>query len=313
MITKIYQTIKSYDHIIIHRHARPDGDALGSQLGLKRALELTYPNKKIYAVGDYTDRYMWIGEMDEIDDSVYEGALVIILDTGAEYMISDDRYKLAKEIIKIDHHIPQGTYGDLVYVDTSYESCAGIIADFCFEKRYKMDKQVASYLLTGIITDSGRFRYNSTNSNTFKVASKLMDYDIDTEYIYNKLYSEKLSVVKLKAKMTEKYEIYDNVAILINKYEDIIALGSTCIEVSRGMIGLMSGVNEIDCWASFTYDNNGDIYVEIRSNKFNINQVATKYGGGGHIQASGATIKDESLIPLIIEDIKKVAKGEMLC
>ena len=130
MFSKIYNKIKEFDTIIIHRHYRPDGDALGSQIGLKEAILATFPTKCVKVVGDMIDRYSWIGKMDEIEDELYKDALVIVCDSGAEKLISDERYNTGKFLIKIDHHIPQGEYGDLAYVDTSRESCAGVIAEF---------------------------------------------------------------------------------------------------------------------------------------------------------------------------------------
>ena len=138
ILTNIYRKIKEYNTIIIHRHVKPDGDALGSQIGLKESLLATFPNKCIKVVGDMSERYSFIGEMDEVEDSLYENALVIVLDTGAERLISDERYKLGKYLIKIDHHLPQGEYGDLAFVDTSRESCAGVVASFLLEKRFKI-------------------------------------------------------------------------------------------------------------------------------------------------------------------------------
>ena len=110
---KIYHKIKEYNTIIIHRHTKPDGDALGSQIGLKEAILATFPTKCVKVVGDISERYSWIGSMDEISDELYNGALVIVLDTGAEKLISDERYNTGNFLIKIDHHIPQGEYGDI--------------------------------------------------------------------------------------------------------------------------------------------------------------------------------------------------------
>src|SRR5690606_31234130 len=102
MYNKIKDAILKYDKIIIHRHSRPDGDALGSQLGLKYALKDNYPNKEVYAVGDISERLSFIGALDNITDDIYKGALVFVLDTPEEVMISDERYKLGDFIIKID-------------------------------------------------------------------------------------------------------------------------------------------------------------------------------------------------------------------
>ena len=311
ILTNIYRKIKEYNTIIIHRHVKPDGDALGSQIGLKESLLATFPNKCIKVVGDMSERYSFIGEMDEVEDSLYENALVIVLDTGAERLISDERYKLGKYLIKIDHHLPQGEYGDLAFVDTSRESCAGVIASFLLEKRFKINDKVATALFTGMVTDSGRFRYSSTSSTTYKVASELMKYNIDTESIYNKIYVDKLANVKLKAKLIDKFVVLESgVAYLINTKEDIKEYNVPIYDVSRGMVNIMAGIEEIKIWANFSEDENGDIYCEIRSNSANINVVATKYGGGGHLQASGTTIYSFDTVKDIISDLEKVARGE---
>lgn len=311
ILTNIYRKIKEYDTIIIHRHIKPDGDALGSQIGLKESLIATFPNKCIKVVGDMSERYSFIGEMDEIEDSLYEDALVIVLDTGAERLISDERYKFGKYLIKIDHHLPQGEYGDLAYVDTSRESCAGVVASFLMEKRFKINDKVATALFTGMVTDSGRFRYQSTSSTTYKIASELMKYNIDTESIYNKIYVDKLANVKLKAKLIDKFIVLDSgVAYLINTKEEIKEYNVPIYDVSRGMVNIMAGIEEIKIWANFSEDENGDIYCEIRSNGPNINVVATKYGGGGHLQASGTTIYSFDTVNNIINDLERVARGE---
>ena len=311
ILTNIYRKIKEYNTIIIHRHVKPDGDALGSQIGLKESLLATFPNKCIKVVGDMSERYSFIGEMDEVEDSLYENALVIVLDTGAERLISDERYKLGKYLIKIDHHLPQGEYGDLAFVDTSRESCAGVVASFLLEKRFKINDKVATALFTGMVTDSGRFRYSSTSSTTYKVASELMKYNIDTESIYNKIYVDKLANVKLKAKLIDKFVVLESgVAYLINTKEDIKEYNVPIYDVSRGMVNIMAGIEEIKIWANFSEDENGDIYCEIRSNGANINVVATKYGGGGHLQASGTTIYSFDTVKDIISDLEKVARGE---
>ena len=107
MFEQILQTVKSYDRIIIHRHNNPDGDALGSQIGLKHILKENFPEKEILVVGDATRRYSFMDDsvMDTVPDEAYTGALAVILDTSAKALISDDRYTLADRTVRIDHHI----------------------------------------------------------------------------------------------------------------------------------------------------------------------------------------------------------------
>ena len=313
MFLEIYNKIKEFDTIIIHRHKKPDGDALGSQLGLKRSILATFPSKRVLAVGSGGENLSFVGELDTAQDSDYENALVIVLDSGAEMLIDDERYTMGKLLIKIDHHIPQGEYGDLVFVDNSYESCAGIIGDLIRSTPLVLTKDAASAIFLGMVTDSGRFRYSSTTSKTFEIAGFLMTSGIEIDEIYNKLYIDSLENVRLRAKMSLKFEVLPTkVAYLINTWKDVQDLGVSTYQISRGMIGIMAGIENINIWATFTENELGEVYVELRSNKANINQVAVKYGGGGHLQASGATVKSLDIVPSIIKDLERIASGEEL-
>ena len=313
MFRRIYNEMLKAGTIIIHRHTKPDGDALGSQIGLKEALISSFKNKKVFAVGDTSDKYSWIGEMDNISDEEYKDALVIVVDCGAEKLINDERYKLGKKIIKIDHHIPQGTYGDIVYVDTNSESCASIIAELIFNTKLVMTESAAAAIFTGIVTDSGRFRYSSNKARIYSIVSKLMNYNIPTDSIYNKIYMEKLDMVKLRAELITKFKVTEfGVAYLINTKEDVERYKNiynvNIFDISRGMVNIMGGIENIPVWVNFTDDSENGIYVEIRSNQYNINKVATMHNGGGHLQASGCTIFTYDEVNQIIEELNEVVR-----
>jgi phosphoesterase RecJ-like protein len=313
MINEIKQKIEEFDQIVIFRHSNPDGDAIGSQLGLKEAILATFPNKTVKAVGDDLGRFSWLGKMDDTSDDFIKNSLGIVCDSGSEKLIADSRYKQVKFLIKIDHHIPQGDYGDLVLLNTSSESCASILAEFVFEAGFKMTDQAATCFFLGMVTDSGRFRYSQTTTRTFLIASKLMNYQIPTDYIYNKIYTDKLSNVKLKAKLIEKFVVQPNgVAYLKNTVEDLKEYQITIFELSRGMVNIMAGIEEISIWANFCEDYNHDIYCELRSNGANINTVAVKYGGGGHLQASGCSLHSWQEVDCLIEDLNALClkKGD---
>ena len=311
MYKQIFNLIKKYQTIIIHRHEKPDGDALGSQLGLKKSIISTFPEKNVFAVGDMVDYLKFMGEMDTISDEVYQGALVIVVDTGSVNMICDKRFDQGDKLIKIDHHLPQGEYGDVVLVNTKFESCCGLIAHMIKMTKLVMNKEIANLLYTGIVTDSGRFRFSSVSSRTFDVASYLMKYNIDTEYIYTNLYTDNLKNVLLKARMTLKFEVLDcGVAYIKNTYQDVLESGLNTYQLARSIVNNMSGIKEVNVWATFTETEDGKVVVELRSNDKNVNQIAVKYGGGGHLNASGATVDGWNTIDLIIEDLIKLQKGE---
>ena len=311
MYLEILNKIKEFDTIIIHRHSNPDGDALGSQIGLKEAILATFPNKVVKVLGDMSKRYEFIGKMDDVNDELYENALVFVLDSGATHLISDDRFNRGKFLIKMDHHLPVENYGDINLVDTSRESCAGLIADFVKQTNMKLTKTGAEALYTGMTTDSGRFRYSSTTAKTFECASFLFEYNPDFTTIYNNLYTEELSTVLLKAKITCKIQLTaKNVGYLINTKEDVKEYGLDMFGISRGMVNLMAGIKGVNIWVNFTEDTDGKIFVEFRSNGLNVNQVAVKYGGGGHLQASGCTLENKDVIKDVLNDLDLVMEDK---
>lgn len=311
MFNKIYQLIEENNPIIIHRHTNPDGDAMGSQIGLKEAILATFPNKEVYVIGDYSERYHFIGELDIIDDSKYNDALVFVLDSGAEHLINDERYKKGKVLIKIDHHMSDSNYGDYNYVDTSRESCAGVICDLIENTNLVLNEKSARALFTGLVTDSGRFRYSSTTSKSFENAAYLLKQPFDIQEIYKNLYVEELSTVKLKASLISKFCITEkNVAYLINTKEEVLSYGLDTFSVSRGMVSVMSGIKGIEVWANFTEDVDGKICVEFRSSSKNVNKVAVKYGGGGHLLASGCMLDDFDQIQEVLNDLNLLMEEE---
>lgn len=305
MYNKILDEIKKYNRIILHRHGKPDGDALGSQIGLKHILKENFPEKEIYMVGDAAGRYDFMEDsvMDEIDDSLYEGALAIILDCGGPNMICDDRYQKAESTIRFDHHIFCGEIAKLEVVDTSFESCCGLITDFAKECGLKVPPLAAKSLYTGMVTDSGRFRYDSTSSRTFALASFLLEQEFDMDEIYRNLYSEDFEGKKLRAQFLLKVQFTEhNVAYIYTTLEELKELDKDTFSVSRGMVGTMADTKGVDIWVNFTETEEG-VLCELRSSCYNINPIAVKYGGGGHQKASGACIKDKAEAMAMLADL----------
>ncbi len=311
MYKQILQEILQYDKIIIHRHTNPDGDALGSQIGLALILKENFPEKQIYTVGDPAKRYSFMAgsRMDEIEDGVYEGALAIILDTSAKSLISDERYTLAAKTVRMDHHIFCERIADIELTDTSFESCAGLVAAFAQANELRLTPLAAKSLYTGMITDSGRFRYDSTTSQTFRLAAYLCEQKFDTNDIYRNLYADDFSHIRLKAQFVLKIAFTEhNVAYIYTTLEEAKATGADTFSISRGMVGTMAEIRGVDIWVNFTETEEG-VLCEIRSSKYNINPVAVKYGGGGHKKASGATVADRAEAMSMLADLDKMAEA----
>lgn len=310
MFEAIQELILQYPRVIIHRHKNPDGDALGSQFGLKQILKDTFPDKEILAVGDMTPRYAFMATspLDEIEDSAYEGALAIVLDTSAKALISDERYTTASATARIDHHIFCEEITQVEITDTSFESCCSMIAAMAMECGFTVSPEAAKSLYTGMITDSGRFRYDSTSAQTFRLASFLMERKFSTNDIYQNLYSDELSSIQLRAKFTLKIQTTPHrVAYIYTPLDEAQSYGVDNFTISRGMVNTMSEIKGIDTWVNFTETENG-VLCEIRSNRHNINPIAVKYGGGGHQKASGATLKDKDEAMALLSDLNSLAE-----
>lgn len=310
MFEAILQAIKDNSTIIIHRHKNPDGDAIGSQTGLKALIKENFPSKAVYAVGDHAGRYAFMegSEMDVVNDDVYSDALAIILDTSAAALISDERYKTAKATARIDHHIFCEKIADIEFTDTSYESCCGLITEFATESGLSLSPTSAKALYTGMITDSGRFRYDSTSHNTFRLASELMKQRFDTNDIYSSLYADDFEFIRLRAKFVLKIQLTQyGVAYIYTTREEASSYNADTFTISRSMVNTMGDIRGINIWVNFTETENG-VLTEIRSNKHNINPVAVKYGGGGHAKASGATLNDKAQAMLLLDDLIKFNK-----
>lgn len=306
MYTKALKLIEKYDVIVIHRHSNPDGDAIGSQFGLQQLIKTNYPDKTVYIVGDTTKRYAFMDGAitDEISDDVYQNALAIVLDTSARFMISDDRYTQAHETLRFDHHIKCEDICDVDIIDTSFESCCGLITDFAVKCNWKISDSAAKSLFTGMVTDSGRFRYDSTNSQTFRLAAILRESNFDTNEIYSALYADDFEMIQLRARYTLKIKLAkNNVAYIVTTKQELEQTNADEFTVSRGMVGVMSDIKGVDTWVNFTETDKG-VLCELRSKKYNINPIAVKYGGGGHAKASGATVANLDVAMQMLADLQ---------
>ena len=305
MFEQILRTIEDHDTIIIHRHNRPDGDAMGSQIGLKHLIMDNFPNKTVYVVGDEPRFFSFMTDsvMDTIADSVYENALAIILDTASRPLISDERYTLAAATARIDHHIFCEKIADTEVVDTGFESCCGMVTEFARESGLKIGPLAGQSLYTGMVTDSGRFRYDGTTARTFRLASLLLESGFDTNEVFRGLYADEYASKALKAKFILKIQFTaNNVAYIYTDAEEFAALGVDTFTVSRGMVNTMADIKGVDIWVNFTETDKG-VLCEIRSSRYNINPIAVKYGGGGHQKASGATVADRETAMQMLADL----------
>lgn len=297
---KILEKLIEYDKIILITHKRPDMDALGSQMGMKYILKENFPTKQIYASGE-VNKYDFNYELDILADSEFKDALVIVLDSGSEHLIYDQRYDTGEFLIKFDHHINNSPYGDICYVDESKESCAGMVVEFAIKTDLKISKIAAKFLYTGLVTDSGRFLYSNVNEFTFKAASLLIGTGIDISAIYDEIYKTTVSFKKLQGYVLSNFTHNGNAAYMKYSKGTIEKFNTTLGELKSGTVNLMSNLEGINVWATFT-EYEDKIFLELRGS-VDCLDIAVKYGGGGHLRACGATLSSWKQVDEVIKDM----------
>ncbi|MBO1003388.1 bifunctional oligoribonuclease/PAP phosphatase NrnA [Pseudogracilibacillus auburnensis] len=304
----IIQTIKQYETIIIHRHVRPDADALGSQCGLKKMIQLSFPEKKVYAVGEEDPALHFLARMDEVDDTLFSDALIIICDTANTGRISDERYKLADKIIKIDHHPNNDPYGDIMWVDTSASSTSEMIYElFLYGKNqpFKMDEQIARLIYGGIVGDTGRFLFPSTSNKTFQYAAQLIEYPFDRPKLYNGLYSIGQNIARLRGYILENFTMSPSGVSTVKLTKDILNKYEVEPIDTGKLVGALGDIEHIKAWIFFIEEDD-IIRVRIRSKGPIINTLAAKYNGGGHPLAAGASVKTWAEAEQFVLDLENI-------
>ena len=204
---QILEKMKAYDTIMLFRHSRVDGDCVGATKGMKALIQASFPDKKVLIVDDeHSDYLAFLGEDDApVADDVYAQSLAIVLDVSVASRISNPKYALCKELVKLDHHINVEPYGDLMWVEEERSSACEMVADFYDKCRDELTltKDAALYLYTGMVTDSGRFRFSCVSGDTMRLAAMLLDTGIDTEWLFANLYSVEYNSLKFKAYVYE--------------------------------------------------------------------------------------------------------------
>ena len=325
MFIEILNKIKEFNRIIIHRHQRPDGDCMGSQMGLKHLIKNTFPEKEVYAVGDEVPEYLKeLGEVDIIPDEYYNDALVIIVDTSVEKRICDDRWKTGKCIIKIDHHDDSPDFGDLIYVDSKCPACSSIIVSMIksWGAEVKINKEAAYALYFGITTDTGRFRYRGLSSEVLNNAGFLLDQGIDVDSLYNKLYVDEVATLKLQGYVLNNFKTTENGVAYIYFTKKMMKKFGVSKDDAANLVNTISTIRGCLVWVAFVdqfgtrpanfkkgdLDPSKEIRCRLRSRGVAINGVAANYRGGGHLQAAGATIYSKKEMDSILKELDVLVK-----
>ena len=312
VMQSILDKIKEYNRIIIFRHKRPDGDAVGSTKGLAAILRATYPQKEIHVINsDYANYMAFLGKEDnDIEDALYSEALGIVIDTGTLDRISNKKYELCHELIKIDHHIDHNPYGDISWVEEERSSACEMIAHFydTFRDELKITSEAATYIYTGMVTDSGRFRFSSVSGDTMRLAGVMLDAGIDTDTLFANLYLKEFNSLKFQAYVYKKMKITENGVVYLHVTKKIKKKFNLTNEEASTAVGFMDSIKGSPIWIAFI-DGDSEIRVRLRSRFVKISDIAERYRGGGHACAAGATVYNKKEMKALVKEADEHLKN----
>lgn len=310
MYKEIYKAIKKYDEIVIARHTGADIDALGSQFAMQEIIKETFPEKKVYAIGAYSSKFKFVGQLDREEDLKLENPLLIVLDTPKTSRI--DTLDLSKYSfkIKIDHHPLEEKFGDIELVNDKSSSACEVVIDLCNNTKLKMNKIAAERLFMGIVSDTNRFMYPSTSYETMNKAAKLIEeFGVNPPELYEKMYLRDLVELRFEGYMLQNLKVTKNKVAYIKITDEIQKEFNVDAATPSNMIGSLSYINDFIVWVTFSEDKKQNLVrVSIRSRGPVINTVAMQYNGGGHKLASGVRLPDFTLSDALIEDLDKLCK-----
>lgn len=307
MFKKIFREIKKYNTIVITRHIGVDPDALSSQLALRDSIRLTFPEKRVLAVGTGTSRFTFIGKLDKMED--VSNALLIILDTPDKKRVDGVSLEDYASIIKIDHHPFIETFGNLEYIEDTASSTCEIIMGLIASTKLLCNSNIARMLYIGLVSDSNRFMFESSTSKTFGLVSKyLKEYPFSIKEVYEQMYLRPLSEVRFEGYLAQNLTITDNGVAYIIITDDIINKFKVDSAAAGNMINNFNFISEILIWVTITEDiKNENIRISIRSRGPSINKVAEAHNGGGHKFASGVRTTTLEEAKLIVSELDAVS------
>lgn len=309
ILKRIYKKIKEYDKIIIARHIGPDPDAIASQISLRDSIRLTFPNKAVYAVGTGVAKFKNYGLLDRCPEDT-SNALLIVLDLPSLSRVDGIDSKIFKEIIKIDHHPYEEEMGEIELVEENASSTCQIIAELILNTKLKLNQKIAENLYLGIVSDSDRFLLSYTTPKTFRVVAELLEEtNINFTSLYKELYDRPIEEIRFHGFISSNLTLTDNgLAYIKISAEDIIKYNVDTATASN-MINNFNFIKGVLVWTFITYDEKREIYkVNVRSRGPIVNEIASKYNGGGHKFASGIRTNNAGDIDNLIVDLDEACR-----
>lgn len=308
--------IKAANHILLASHVNPDGDALGSALAFSLVLDQLGKSHEVLFHHPAPKYLNFLPGIDRItnEPSGKPADLAIVLDLETLDRLGDTirpAIEAAKKLVVIDHHQPNERPGDIRIVSTKSPATAAILADLWQTTKFTVTPDIATLLLVGILTDTGNFRYPNTTPHSMHVAADLLEAGARLREINEAVYlSKPLPAVKLYGKALSNLRLAANNQIAWTTLRQTDFTNSGAIEEdTEGFVNELLAIDTVHLAAVLRESASGRVKISIRSQgPIDTTQVARQFGGGGHINASGAHSDDP-----IDEAAKKLVEAMIQC
>lgn len=314
-LDEIFKEINKAESIVILTHESPDGDAIGSSLALKIALE-NIGKKPDVIIPEYAEIFKFLPGTKDIKETseVKNYDLAISVDCATlKRLEKNEFFENAKRTIVIDHHGSNNMYGDFNYVNPVSPACCEILAGIFNYYNINITKEIGTCLLTGIITDTGGFKYPATTAETFEFTAELLRKGVNVSDIYKRvLQTVSRAHFELAKRVMDRMEILENGKVTFSYIDkkDEEEVGAKpgdhegLVEIGRDIDGV-----EVAIFIRQKEDGSNEYKVSLRSSEYvNVSDVSLMFGGGGHPRAAGATIPGtvEEVKEKLLKEIKKV-------
>jgi bifunctional oligoribonuclease and PAP phosphatase NrnA len=319
ILLEIGKLIKEENNFAITSHTSPDGDSIGSLLGLYNALKEINKDADMFIDDSLPEKYSFMPKFNEIkqlENAKKRYRCLFVLDCGDENRLGSCKELISRSdiVINIDHHISNSLFGNLNIVDKNASSVGEMIYQLIKINGLDVSKDTAMCLYTSILTDTGGFKYSNTTSMTFSIVGDLINNSFDFSEIYNRVFDVKtIEQVRLMAKVSSTLETFlDNKIGVISLTQNMLKECNASEEHASDFVNIVRDINEVEIGVFIKEVDNTTCRVSLRSKKYvDVRRIAEVFGGGGHIRAAGCTIKQtlEESKAIIIKEIQNILKG----
>ncbi|MGM9874116.1 MAG: bifunctional oligoribonuclease/PAP phosphatase NrnA [Bacilli bacterium] len=291
MFDILIEKINRFDSIVIFPHRNPDGDCYGAAVALKEVILTNFKNKNVYISSSGLEEFFDVlTPTDIVSDEIIKNSLGIIVDCSLFNRVEDQRVTTCLDLLAIDHHVDDSEKGLLTIKDKNINSSCELLVDIFKELDFVINVKCATSLCLGIVTDSGFCHFSKDFSKTFSSLAYLVDLGAKITDIIDVLSIQDTNTLDFKAYLYSSYNTLPCGVIYI--VLDQKALKSFHMSASEALtyVNSIANVTNYSVWIAFIENSDGSMQVEFRGKNVDVHYLATLFGGGGHISASGCRI-----------------------